>query len=79
MREKPKLDLTKSIITPMPGVVTSVEVEVGDSVGVGQAVCYVEAMKMKNAMTASVAGKVKFVHVQQGQKVEDDTVLIELE
>lgn len=36
MKEKPKIDLSKVIITPMPGVVTSVEVEVGQMVGVGQ-------------------------------------------
>ncbi len=103
MKEKPKMDLSKVILTPMPGVVTSVEVEVGDMVGVGQgkstvhtysigicanqpslfpslsAVCYVEAMKMKNAMSPTVVGKVKRVNVEAGQSVEEDTVLIELE
>ncbi len=38
MKEKPKLDLSKVIMTPMPGVVTSVEVEEGDSVGLGQGI-----------------------------------------
>ena len=43
------------------------------------AVCYVEAMKMKNAMTPTAAGKVKKIHVSPGQKVEEDTILVELE
>ncbi len=36
MKEKPKLDLSKVVLTPMPGMVTSVEVEVGQVVGTGQ-------------------------------------------
>jgi len=79
MKEKPKLDLAKVVLTPMPGVVTSVEVEEGQAVGVGQAVCYVEAMKMKNAMSPTAAGKIKKILVSPGQKVEEDQILVELE
>lgn len=35
MKEKPKLDLTKLILSPMPGVVRSVSVSVGQTIGEG--------------------------------------------
>jgi propionyl-CoA carboxylase alpha chain len=79
MKEKPKLDLTKVVISPMPGVVKSVSVEVGQMVGEGLECCVVEAMKMQNSMKASVTGKVKAVHVKPGDTVEEDQVMVELE
>ena len=63
----------------MPGVVFSLKVQEGDSVVSGQEVCVVEAMKMQNALRVSGAGKVKKVHVKQGQTVSADQLLIELE
>ena len=79
MKEKPKLDLSKLVLSPMPGVVKSVSVEVGQMVGEGQECCVVEAMKMQNSMKAGGTGKVKSVNVKKGDTVEEEDVLIELE
>ena len=35
MKEKPKVDLSKVVLSPMPGVVRAVSVEVGQVVGEG--------------------------------------------
>ncbi len=43
------------------------------------AVCYVEAMKMKNAMYALEGGKIKSILVKAGENVEEDQILVELE
>jgi len=41
-----KLDHSKSIISPMPGTVVSVNVQAGQTVVDGQMLCVIEAMKM---------------------------------
>jgi len=46
MPEPKVLDLAKMIISPMPGVIVSVSVEVGQTVSVGQELLVIEAMKM---------------------------------
>ena len=48
MPEKPKEDLSSKLLSPMPGTVISINVEVGDEVHAGQSVAVVEAMKMQN-------------------------------
>jgi pyruvate carboxylase subunit B len=63
---------------PMPGLVVSVEVSVNDVVVAGQGVAIVEAMKMENELKAEVAGRVTAVHVEPGDAVERDQVLVEL-
>ena len=71
---------TKLIITaPMPGSVLQLNVADGDSIEEGQCLAIVEAMKMETGLHASISGKVKKVHVSQGQQVDAGTVLIELE
>jgi len=79
MKEKPQLDLTKVVLSPMPGVVKGVCVEVGQMVGEGHECCIVEAMKMQNSMKATVTSKVKAIHVSVGEPVEEDQVLVEFE
>jgi len=79
MKEKPKLDLTKVVLSPMPGVVKGVSVEVGQMVGEGHECCIVEAMKMQNSMKAATTSKVKAIHVAVGEPVEENQVLVEFE
>ena len=43
-----KINLAKSIISPMPGAIVSVSVAEGDTVTEGQELLIVEAMKMQN-------------------------------
>lgn len=45
----------------------------------GQEVCVIEAMKMQNSLTIAASGKVKAVYVKEGETVEEEQVLVELE
>ena len=76
--EKEKPDLSKLIISPMPGLVVSVDVELGQDVQEGEAVCIVEAMKMQNSLSSGVTGVVKAVHVKPGDTVDEDQVMVEI-
>jgi len=60
------LDLNKVIISPMPGAIVSVGVEVGQKVQVGQELLVIEAMKMQNLIKAEVEGVVKAVKIKPG-------------
>ncbi|CAL4243835.1 unnamed protein product, partial [Meganyctiphanes norvegica] len=77
--EKPKADVSKQVLSPMPGLVKSIACAPGDLVAEGQEVCVIEAMKMQNSLTIAATGKVKAVHVQVGMTVEDEQILVELE
>lgn len=77
--EKEKPDLSKLIISPMPGLVVSVDVELGQSVQEGEAVCIVEAMKMQNIIRAEADGTVKTINVGAGDSVAADEIMLEFE
>ncbi len=64
-----------AIIAPMPGIIIRYEVKVGDTVKANDVVLILEAMKMANAITAPVAGKVKTINFKDGDKVARDEVL----
>ena len=55
--------------SPMPGTILEVSVRAGDSVKVGQKLCALEAMKMKNSIGAPRDGIIQSVEVSDGQKV----------
>ncbi len=77
--EKEKPDLSKLIISPMPGLVVSVDVAVGQEVQEGEAVCIVEAMKMQNIIRAEATGTVKSINVDAGDSVAADQIMVEFE
>ncbi|KAJ3019867.1 UNVERIFIED_CONTAM: hypothetical protein HDU68_010463 [Siphonaria sp. JEL0065] len=79
MKEKPKLDLTSVILSPMPGTVVSVAVKEGDIVAEGSELGILEAMKMQNVVRSPRAGKVLKISVKAGQSVAGDEIMIELE
>jgi acetyl/propionyl-CoA carboxylase alpha subunit len=69
----------RELRTPMPGLVTGIEVKEGDFVKAGQGVVIVEAMKMENELKAKFEGKVKAIKVKEHQAVDKDQVLIVFE
>ncbi len=75
--EKQKPDTSKLIMSPMPGLVVSVAVDVGQEVKTGEAVCIVEAMKMQNIIRAEADGVVKAINAAAGASVAADEVLVE--
>lgn len=64
---------------PMPGLVTQISVKAGEDVALGQKLMVIEAMKMENNITSPKNGKVRTVHVEPGQEVENRRLLISLE
>lgn len=79
MPEKPKVDQTKQVLSPMPGLLKFVTCAVGDMVAEGQELCVIEAMKMQNSLVAAATGKIKAVNVEVGDTVEEEQVLVEFE
>ena len=71
-------EIAGGCIAPMPGRVVSLTVEVGDSVSKGQTLVVLEAMKMEQAMTASVDGVVTAVNCAADDIVEAGTLLVEV-
>ncbi len=67
-----------NITAPMPGTILSVDVKVGQAVEPGQAVCILEAMKMKNPIRANQGGVVAEIAVQGGQSVAYGDLLVRL-
>jgi len=76
--EKPKADTSKLIVSPMPGLVVSVDAKVGQEVKAGEGVAIVEAMKMQNIIRAERDGVVAKVNVEAGASVMADEVMLEL-
>jgi propionyl-CoA carboxylase alpha chain len=76
--EKQKADTSKLILSPMPGLVISVDVKAGQEVKAGEGVAVVEAMKMQNIIRAERDGVVSKVHASAGASVAADEVMIEL-
>ena len=64
------------VTAPMPGDVVEVIVKPGDQVEVGQALCVLEAMKMKNVIRSPLDKKINSVEVSPGQSVDYGTVLV---
>jgi pyruvate carboxylase len=64
---------------PMPGMVVTVAVGVGDSVKAGQKVLSLEAMKMESTLYAERDGKVAELLVSPGTKVDTGDLLLRLE
>ncbi len=77
--EKEAPDTSKMVLSPMPGLVVSMDVEMGQEVKSGEAVCVVEAMKMQNIIRAEADGKVKAINAAPGDSVAADEVLVEFE
>ena len=63
----------------MPGLVVSVDVELGQDVQEGEAVCIVEAMKLFNEIESEVSGKVVKICVDDASPVEYDQRLFIVE
>lgn len=66
----------KDVVSPLPGVVISVDVKVGDAVKRGQKVAVIEAMKMENEILAENDGTVTAVHVSKGDSVLEDAKIV---
>ena len=72
-------DTSNQLLCPMPGLIVSVDVEVGSKIEVGQKLAVVEAMKMENVLRAERDGVVSAVFAAQGDSLAVDAVIMEFE
>ena len=72
-------DMSKYLLSPMPGLLISVAVSEGEHVKAGQELAVVEAMKMENVMKAEQEGIVLKVHASAGDTLAVDQAIIEFE
>ena len=79
MIDKIPPDLSKFLICPMPGLLTTLHVGEGDIVEAGQPLAVVEAMKMENILRAEKTGTVKLVNAKAGDSLAADAVILEME
>ena len=79
MPVKVPADTSKLLLCPMPGLVASIAVEVGQEVQAGQQLCIVEAMKMENVLRAERDGTVAKINAAPGDSLAVDAVIMEFE
>ena len=79
MPEKLAADTSKMLLCPMPGLIVNMNVEVGDEVQDGQALCTVEAMKMENVLRAERKGVVSKINAAIGDSLAVDEIILEFE
>ncbi len=72
-------DMSKYVLSPMPGLLVQVAVQPGQKVQAGERVAVIEAMKMENVLLASADGVVKDVKAQQGESLAVDQAIVEFE
>ena len=77
MIERKGADGSKSLLCPMPGLVKSIVVKVGQEVKAGEQFCIVEAMKMENVLNAERDATVKAILCKEGDSLAVDAVIME--
>jgi propionyl-CoA carboxylase alpha chain len=79
MIDKPPPDLTRLLLAPMPGLLTRLDVAVGDKVEPGQPIAVMEAMKMENILRAPKAATVIATPAKAGDSLAVDQIIVEFE
>jgi len=79
MIEKVPPDMSKFLVSPMPGLLTRLLVKLGDTVEAGQPLATVEAMKMENMLRAEKTAVVAKVAAGEGESLAIDQVILEFE
>ncbi len=70
-------DMSKYVLSPMPGLLVDVAVQVGQMVQAGERVAVIEAMKMENVLFASADGVVGKILANQGESLVVDQAIVE--
>ena len=72
-------DLSRFVLSPMPGLLVDVAVQPGQKVQAGERVAVIEAMKMENVLFATQDGVVKKVVATKGESLTVDQMIVEFE
>ena len=76
MPHKPPPDLSKFLLSPMPGLLVDVAVQAGQKVSAGEKLAVIEAMKMENILVATQDGEVKEILARRGDSLAVDQPII---
>jgi propionyl-CoA carboxylase alpha chain len=72
-------DMSRFVLSPMPGLLVQVAVAPGQKVQAGERVAVIEAMKMENILFAAQDGVVKKIMASQGESLTVDQLIVEFE
>ena len=70
-------DMSRFVLSPMPGLLVKVSVAEGDEVKIGEPLAVVEAMKMENVLRAERDGRIKKIAAAAGSSLAVDQVILE--
>ncbi|MCJ7816100.1 MAG: biotin/lipoyl-binding protein, partial [Xanthomonadales bacterium] len=72
-------DMSRFLLSPMPGLLVSLAVKEGDVVTAGDELAVLEAMKMENTLYAQRDGVVAKINYKPGASLAVDETIMELE
>ena len=72
-------DLSKFLLSPMPGLLVEVSVQTGQTVRAGERLAVIEAMKMENILLAAQDGVVAKVAAKKGESLSVDQIILEFQ
>ncbi len=72
-------DLSKMLISPMPGLIKNISVEQGQKIKKGEQIVIIEAMKMENILKSEKDCLIKEILVKEGDSVSADEIIINFE
>ena len=73
---KAPADMSKFLLSPMPGLLVNVAVKPGQAVQAGERLAVIEAMKMENILTAAQDGTVSELLAAQGESLTVDQPIL---
>ena len=79
MPRRKAADTSRLLLSPMPGLLSSVAVAPGQEVKAGEALAIVEAMKMENVLRADRDGRIAKIRAKPGDSLAVDEVILEFE
>jgi propionyl-CoA carboxylase alpha chain len=79
MPKKAAPDLSRFLLSPMPGLLQTIAVKPGEEVKSGQPLAVVEAMKMENVLRAERDGRIAKLHAEPGASLSVDQKILEFE
>ena len=77
MPHKAAPDMSRFVLSPMPGLLVDVAVQVGQKVQAGERVAVIEAMKMENVLFAAADGVVSKIVAAKGESLVVDQIIVE--
>jgi len=67
------------LITQMPGKIVKILAKSEEKVSKGQTLLILEAMKMENEIKSNIEGKIKAIHVKEGEAIDQGVLMMEIE